>query len=151
TRSRCSVRNQYDFTNGSIIKQLILFSGPIILANLLQASYQVVDSLWVGNLLGAAALGAVSVSGVIVFTILAFVIGLNNAALTILSQQKGLGSEVGLKNYLNAFVVVLATMAFVLTILGYITTGQLLHLLGTPDDLLEMAKGYLQINFIGVI
>src|SRR5690625_735824 len=96
---------QYDFTKGSIFKQLFFFSGPIILANLLQASYQIVDSLWVGNLLGANALGAVSISGAIIFTVLAFVIGLNNAALTILSQQKGLKSEVGLINYLNALLL----------------------------------------------
>lgn len=141
----------YDFTKGNLVKQLIFFSGPIILANLLQTSYQVVDSLWVGNLLGAAALGAVSVSGAIIFTVLAFVIGLNNAALTILSQQKGSGSETGLRNYLNAFVVLLSVMAFVFTGAGYLGSTVLLKLLGTPADLMPMAKGYLQINFIGVI
>ena len=92
------MQSQYDFTRGNIFKQLIFFSGPIILANMLQTSYQVVDSLWIGNLLGADALGAVAVSGVIVFTLLSFVIGLNNAALTILSQQKGRADEEGLKN-----------------------------------------------------
>ena len=50
------MKNQYDFTEGNILKQLIFFSGPIILANLLQTSYQLVDSLWIGNLLGANAL-----------------------------------------------------------------------------------------------
>src|SRR5699024_1033726 len=106
--------------------------------------------LWVGNLLGAASLGAVSVSGVIVFTVLAFVIGLNNAALTILSQQKGQGSEEGLKRYLNAFVVLIIVMALTFMVVGYLIAGQLLELLGTPDDVIDMAKGYLRINFIGV-
>lgn len=46
-----------DFTYGNVFKQLVYFSGPIILANLLQISFQFVDSLWVGNLLGAKALG----------------------------------------------------------------------------------------------
>src|SRR5690625_875389 len=139
---------QYDFTKGSIFKQLVFFSGPIILANLLQASYQIVDSLWVGNLLGANALGAVSISGAIIFTVLAFVIGLNNAALTILSQQKGKDNERQLKSYLNAFVVILTVLAITFSLIGFIFSEQLLGLLGTPDDLLEMAKGYLRINFI---
>src|SRR5690625_4409387 len=84
---------RHDFTQGSIVRQLVTFSGPVMLANLLQVSYQLVDSLWVGNLLGAEALGAVAVSSVIVFTVLSFVIGMNNAALTILSQQQGRGDE----------------------------------------------------------
>src|SRR5690625_1274348 len=142
---------QYDFTKGNIFKQLIFFSGPIILANLLQASYQIVDSLWIGNLLGANALGAVAISSAIIFTVLAFVIGLNNAALTILSQQKGRNSKEGLKRYLNAFVVILTFLAILFSFSCFIFAEQLLLLLGTPDELLPMAKGYLRINFIGIL
>src|SRR5690606_1045876 len=105
------MKKQHDFTQGNIWRQLIVFSGPILLANLLQTSYQLIDSLWVGNLLGANALGAVAVSGTLIFTVLAFIIGLNNAALTILSQQKGRKNQDGLKRYLNAFVVLLTVMS----------------------------------------
>src|SRR5690625_3984520 len=142
---------QYDFTKGSIFKQLVFFSGPIILANMLQTSYQLVDSLWIGNLLGADALGAVAISSVIIFTMLAFVIGINNASLTILSQQKGRSDETGLKNYLNAFVVVLTIISVFVSIVGFLMTDWLLQLLGTPDDIFQLAKSYLQINFIGAL
>ena len=145
------MKKQYDFTEGNILKQLIFFSGPIILANLLQTSYQVVDSLWIGNLLGADALGAVAISGAIIFTMLSFVIGLNNAALTILSQQKGKGSQQGLKNYLNAFVVTLTILAILFSVFGYILSEQLLKLLGTPDTLFPLAMDYLRINFVGML
>lgn len=145
------MQSQYDFTRGNIFKQLIFFSGPIILANMLQTSYQVVDSLWIGNLLGADALGAVAVSGVIVFTLLSFVIGLNNAALTILSQQKGRADEEGLKNYVNAFVVILLFLSIIMAIIGVIFAEQMLQLLRTPENLMPYATRYLQINFIGVL
>jgi len=141
---------QRDFTKGSIWRHLILFSGPIILTNLLQTSYQFVDSLWVGNLLGANALGSVTIASTIVFTVLSFVIGLNNAALTILSQQKGKKNEYGLKRYLNAFVVVLTTLSIFLSVAGYIFAEELLRLLSTPENMLANAKVYLQINFIGI-
>lgn len=141
----------HDFTKGNILKQLIIFSGPIMLTNLLQTSYQVVDSLWIGNLLGATALGAVTVSSVIIFTVLSFVIGLNNAALTILSQQKGRNDVNGLKRYLNAFVVILATMSLLLSVAGFIFAEGLLNIMGTPDDMMVSAKSYLQINFIGIL
>ena len=142
---------KHDFTEGNIVKQLIVFSWPIMLTNLLQTSYQFVDSLWIGNLLGANALGAVAVSSTIIFIVLSFVIGLNNAALTILSQQKGLDNVDGLKRYLNAFVVVLTIMALCLSAIGYIFADRLLLLLGTPESMMQEATGYLRINFIGIL
>jgi len=142
---------QHDFTDGNIFKQLFIFSAPIILTNLLQVSYQFIDSLWVGNLIGSDALGAVAISGTVIFTVLSFVIGLNNAALTILSQQKGRKNEEGLKRYLNAFVVMLSGMSIALGIIGFFMSESILRLLGTPDAMFDMAVSYLQINFIGML
>src|SRR5699024_8154749 len=143
--------HQHDFTKGNILRQLIAFSTPVLLANLLQTSYQFVDSLWIGNLLGADALGAVSISSVIVFTVLSFVIGMNNAALTILSQQKGLHNETGLIRYLNAFVVILFILSMALGVTGFLLSEQLLALMDTPESLLADARTYLQINFLGML
>lgn len=47
----------YDFTQGNVLKQLVLFSMPIMLGNALQVSFQFIDSLWIGNLLGQRPLG----------------------------------------------------------------------------------------------
>ena len=142
---------QHDFTEGSTLRHLVTFSGPIMLANLLQLSFQLIDSLWVGNLLGAGALGAVAVSTVIMFTVLSFVIGMNNAALAILSQHKGRGDEEGLRAYLNAFVVILFLIASVLGAAGYLFAEDLLRLLGTPEDILDLASHYLGITFLGML
>lgn len=142
---------QYNFTEGSIFRQLFIFSGPIILTNLLQISYQFIDSLWVGNLIGEDGLGAVSLAGTVLATVLAFVIGLNNAALTILSQQKGRGSERGLKRYLNAFIVILTIMSLALGVFGYLFSEPILRLMGTPGSMIAMADSYLKINFLGII
>lgn len=142
---------QHDFTEGNIFKQLFIFSAPIILTNLLQVSYQFIDSLWVGNLIGADALGAVAISGTVMFTVLSFVIGLNNAALTILSQQKGRGSESGMRRYLNAFVVLLSIMSIALGVFGFFFSERILILLGTPEAMMPMAVSYLKINFLGIL
>ncbi|WP_078592422.1 MATE family efflux transporter [Evansella clarkii] len=143
--------NQHDFTEGSITKKMIFFSAPIFLTNLLQTSYQLIDSLWVGNLLGANALGAIAVSGTVVFTILSFIIGINTAALTILSQHKGAKDEEGLKKSLNAFVVILGIMTVALGLFGFLMSESILQWMGTPDEILPLATTYLQINFIGII
>ncbi|WP_010531482.1 MATE family efflux transporter [Lentibacillus jeotgali] len=150
-KSNIPRNKQHDFTQGSIFRHLIIFSGPLMLTNLLQTSYQFADSLWVGNLLGANALGAVAIASTIIFTVLSFVLGLNNAALTILSQQRGKDNDSGLKRYLNAFVVILTILALVLSVIGFVLAEQLLRLLGTPDNMLGEAETYLQINFLGIL
>lgn len=142
---------QQDFTKGPIIRQLFFFSGPIMLANLLQVSLQFINSLWVGNLLGANALGAVAISSTVVVTVLAFIIGINNTTLTVLSQQRGKANDSGLKKYLNAFVVVLGLLSILVGVLGYFYAEQILVLLNTPQEMLNDAKHYLQINFLGVL
>ncbi|PLT29367.1 MATE family efflux transporter [Peribacillus deserti] len=142
---------QHDFTTGNIFKQLIVFSTPILLANLLQTSYQFIDSLWVGNLIGSNALGAVAVSSTVIFTILSFIIGINNAALTILSQAKGRNNEERLKRYLNGFVVILFSLALLLGISGYVLAEFILNMMGTPQDIIPQAVKYLQINLAGIV
>lgn len=142
---------QTDYSEGNILKQLITFSSPILLTNLLQVSYQIIDSLWVGNLLGARALGVVSLSGTVIFTILSFIIGINQATLTILSQLKGKRDEQGLKRYVNAFVVTLFILSILLGVFGFIFAERILFLLGTPDSLVADASLYLRINFLGII
>lgn len=130
---------QYDFTKGSIMKKMILFSSPIFLTNILQTSYQVIDSLWVGNLLGPSALAATAVSGVVIFTILSFIIGINTSALTVLSQYKGAGNDDGLKKALNAFVVILGSLALILGVIGFVSAEWILNAMGTPEETLPLA------------
>lgn len=142
---------QHDFTNGPIQKQIILFAGPIILTNLLQVSYQFIDSLWVGNLIGDHALGAVTIASTVVVTVLAFIIGINNATLTILSQQKGRNDEEGLMRFVNAFIVILTGLSVLLAIFGFTFSNQILTFLHTPVDMLNEANIYLQINFLGIL
>lgn len=142
---------QHDFTQGSLMKKMLVFAGPFFLANLLQMSYQFIDSLWVGNLLGSDALAAVSLSSTLIFAVLSFIIGMNRASLTILSQHKGAQEQTGLKASLNAFVVSLGALAVLLGLAGILFAGELLHLLGTPADIMPAATLYLQINFIGIL
>ncbi|WP_394176153.1 MATE family efflux transporter [Guptibacillus hwajinpoensis] len=141
----------YDFTQGNIAKQMIYFSLPIFLTNLLQTSYQFIDSIWVGNLLGANALGAISIAAPVIFTVLSFIIGVNSATLTVLSQRKGAGDDRGLIESLNAFVVALTILSIAFGIIGFIFTDPILRFLGTPEEIFDSTKAYLRINFLGIL
>ena len=138
-----------DFTRGSIPGTLYRFSLPILLAHLLQASMQLINGLWVGNLLGSEAFAAVTVATTVLMVVLALILGLNNATLTIFAQLRGRNDERGIDTYLGAFLILLAGLSAVIGFAGYVFAERLLVLLDTPATILEQAMVYLRINFIG--
>src|SRR5690625_1213048 len=140
-----------DFTTGSIPRKLLLFSLPILAANLLQGSMQLINGLWVGNLLGSDAFAAVTVSTAVMMIVLAFVLGLNNAALTIFAQLLGAGDRAGINTYLGAFALLLIGLSAIIGTAGYLFAEWLLLLFNTPPPILAAARIYLQINFLGTL
>src|SRR5690625_6149448 len=86
-------RRMRDFTTGSILQHILVFSWPMLLGNLLQALYNTVDSFWVGRFIGPEALGAVSVSFPVIFGLVALIMGLTMATTTLVSQYQGARDE----------------------------------------------------------
>lgn len=139
------------FTAGSVANQLATFSFPILLANLLQVSMQLINSLWVGNLLGSGAFAVVTIGATVLTVVLAFVLGINNATLTIFGQLRGTGEPQKITSYLSAFVIILTILSVVISVVGYFFAEWLLRLMNTPLSIVDDTKVYLQINFIGTI
>ena len=140
-----------DFTQGSIPRKLIVFALPILVANLLQGSMQLVNVLWVGNLLGSRALAAVTVAHAVLMLVLAFVLGLNNATLTIFAQLRGSGDASRTDAYLGAFAILLLGLSAVVGVGGWVASGWLLALLDTPPEVVDQAQAFLRINFAGTV
>lgn len=138
-----------NFTEGAIPKTLLLFSLPILLANLLQASILIINALWVGNLLGSEAFAAITVGTTVIVVVLGFVLGVNNATLTIFAQLKGGNQQTAINDYLSAFCIVLVGLSLLIGSLGYIFAEKILLLLNTPASIMEPAKAFLKINFLG--
>ena len=140
-----------DFTHGAIPPKLVRFSLPILLANLLQASMQLVNGLWVGNLLGSEAFAAVTVATTLLAMVLAFVLGINNATLTIFAQLRGAGDDRGMDRFLGGFTLVLLVLSLLVGGAGFVLAGPLLVLLDTPPAILAEARSYLQVGFAGTL
>lgn len=140
-----------DFTVGSIPRKLMLFSLPILAANLLQASMQLVNGLWVGNLLGSDAFAAVTIATTVLQVVLAFVLGLNNATLTIFAQLRGANDRDGINAALGAFVIILGGLSVLVGAAGFVHAERLLVLLNTPEAVMEPARAYLRINLAGTL
>jgi len=140
-----------DFTQGAIPPKLVRFSLPILLANLLQASMQLVNGLWVGNLLGSAAFAAVTVATTLLAMVLAFVLGINNATLTIFAQLRGAGDAAGIDRFLGGFTLILLALSVLVGTAGLVFAEPLLVLLDTPASILGDARAYLQVSFAGTL
>src|SRR5690554_7204165 len=111
---------------------------------------QLINGLWVGNLLGSAAFGAVTVSITLISVVFAFVLGMNNATLTIFAQLRGKRNQADINAYLSTFVILLTILSAIIGVLGYMLAAPLLILLNTPAELLDAAEIYLKINFSGI-
>lgn len=112
---------------------------------------QLVNGLWVGNLLGSDAFAAVTVATTVVSAVLAFVLGLNNATLTIFAQLRGAGDKAGIDTHLGAFAILLVALSAVIGTAGYVFVERVLVLLNTPPSIMDAATAYLRINFVGTL
>ena len=78
-----------DFTEGSVSKQLLVFSAPLFLSSLLQVVYNMVDMIIVGHATGQTGLAAVAVGGDVSNFLTFFAMGFSNAGQIIISQYIG--------------------------------------------------------------
>ncbi|NPV70321.1 MAG: MATE family efflux transporter [Firmicutes bacterium] len=139
-----------DFTSGSIMRHLLTFSAPLFLGNLLQALYNTVDSIWVGRFLGAGALGAVSLSFPIVFTLISLAVGLSMATTVLVSQHFGAGNTAMVRRTVYTSIAFLGVLGAVTSVIGVVVHRPLLRLVNTPPDVMPMAAGYLWIYSAGL-
>src|SRR5690606_24123078 len=93
----------------------------------------------------------VTIGTTVTNVVLAFVIGMNNATLTIFAQLKGRGEKGQIHAYLSAFIVILLLLSLLTAALGYIYVAPLLLLLNAPEAILGIAADYLRIVFLGVL
>lgn len=88
---------QLDMTKGSPFRLIIKFIVPIIIGNIFQQLYSMVDTIIVGRYVGVQALAAVGATGTISFLILGFSQGLTTGFTIITGQRFGAGDEEGIK------------------------------------------------------
>ena len=140
-----------DFTTGSIPRHLITFSIPMFLGNLLQAMYNVVNSIWVGRFLGADALAAVSVGFPIIFTLISLIMGITLASTTLVAQYYGAKRQDMLAKTIGNSLSLITVFGLIVTIIGIVYNRDLLILVNAPPNILDMASDYLSVFFSGLL
>lgn len=140
-----------DFTSGSIFKQLIFFSAPLMLSGILQTSYNIVDIAVVGRAVGSNCLSGVSIGGDITHTLLFFAIGFSNAGQVLIAQQLGAKKMDQVGKTVGNLITFLLAVAIGLSILAIIFRKQILVWMNTPPEAWDYAWSYVTIAFIGTV
>jgi putative MATE family efflux protein len=134
-----------DFTEGSIGKQVINFSTPIMFGNLLMSVYGIINMIWVGRLLGHTAVAAVSASLPIIMLMPAFLIGLGMATNVLIAQAFGRKDTAMLKKILANSFFASILFCLLISVIALLLRRQVLEWVSAPQEIQVMALSYLTI------
>ena len=141
---------ELDMTKGKPSKLIMKFMIPIIIGNIFQQLYSMVDTIIVGRFVGVQALAAVGSTGTIMFLILGFMMGITTGFTVITSQRFGAGDYKAMRKSIgNAFLLAIVTTV-VMTVLSVGCMDGLLRIMNTPADIFDMAKEYIEIICMGM-
>jgi putative MATE family efflux protein len=142
--------NKQTLLEGPILSSLLKMAVPIMVANILQAAYQLVDAFWVGRL-GGTAVAAVSVSTPVIFLTMALGIGLAIAGSILIAQYFGAGDQKMVNHVAAQTLLMVISVSVILAIIGYLLSPLFLTALGVAPNVYDGALGFMQISFIGLV
>ena len=137
-------------TEGSLPKQILLFSLPLALSNLLQVLFNMSDVAVVGRFAGSTALGAVGSTSIFVTLFTGALIGLSNGINVLVARFYGAKHDTDVRRVVQTGLVVSLIAGLLLLVVGLVASPAFLRLLNTKDDLLPGAQLYLRVYFLGM-
>ena len=139
-----------DLTQGNVTKSILLFAAPMILGNLLQQCYNIVDMLIVGRALGAGALAAVGAAYTLMTFLTSVLIGMCMGSGTVFSFYFGKGDDRRMKEGMTASFLFITAVTIAMNILVFAAIDPILRMLKIPADIHEMMREYVWIIFWGI-
>lgn len=140
-----------DLTTGNEGKLILQFATPMLIGNVFQQLFSVVDSIVVGNFVGKEALAAVGASFPVIFVMVSMIIGLVMGTTVIISQYFGANDLVKVKRAIDTMYIYSTIFGVIMTVVGLIISEPLLRLLGLPEDIMPQAVLYLRIYLSGMV
>ncbi|EIZ78602.1 MATE efflux family protein [Novosphingobium sp. Rr 2-17] len=137
-----------DLTQGPILKTLLIFAVPTLLANVLQTLNGSVNAIWVGQLLGESALAATANANVVMFLLFAAVFGFGMATTVRVGQHFGARDIDAARSTFGSGLGFCLMLSVLTAIFGSLGASALLDMLSTPAASKPQALAYLQVVFV---
>ncbi|WP_294985760.1 MATE family efflux transporter [uncultured Fenollaria sp.] len=134
--------------HGDMRKAIITLATPIVLNNLIQTLYNLVDSFWVSGI-GETSFGATGFVWPIVFLFISIGIGLSIAGTGIISQLIGRSDYEKSKVYRENLYILTFILSIIVVVVGILSSGLIIKLMGAKGDLYTESKDYLEILYLG--
>jgi putative MATE family efflux protein len=138
---------------GPIVKTLLVLGWPVMVSNLLQSMYNIVDTFWLGKLGGTestSAVAALQVSWPIVFLMIAISFGFGSAGVALISQYTGARNPEEADKSAGQVLTMSFVFGITIAVLGFTFSHDIINLLGIKDAIAEAAVTYLEIIFLGI-
>ena len=140
-----------DMTHGSPFKLILSFWFPMLLGNLFQQVYNLADSIIVGRFVGVKAFAGVSATGSLNFMILGFLLGMCSGCAIPVAQAFGEGDPHRMRKYFANALYLCGGLAVVMSVVTALAARPILRWIGTPEDIMDQAYGYIVYIFGGMV
>ncbi|MBP3540760.1 MAG: MATE family efflux transporter [Clostridia bacterium] len=142
--------NTLNMTEGNPSRLLVMFALPMLIGNLFQQAYNLVDSIIVGKFVGASALAAVGATGSISFLFFSVCNGIGSGSGIVTSQYFGAGDPIRVKRAIANSAYIMFSAALVMGLAAFFAAPTLLKVMGTPADILADSTTYMRMSCLGV-
>ncbi len=139
-----------DLTTGPLLPKIILFALPLAASGILQLLFNAADVVVVGRFAGSQALAAVGSTSSLVNLLVNMFVGMSVGANVLTARALGAHDNTAVKNTVHTSVLLSLIGGVLLAVIGVCFSRPLLQLMGSPEDVIDLAALYLRIFFLGM-
>ena len=141
---------EIDMCHGPLLGKILLFSIPLMLSSILQLLFNAADIIVVGRFTGSQALAAVGSTSALINLLINIFVGLSVGVNVLVGTYYGGRQDKNVSETVHTAMLTGLLSGLVLVVVGIAAARPLLHLMGTPDDVLDQAILYMRIYFLGM-
>ena len=141
---------EIDMCNGPLLGKILLFSVPLMMSGILQLLFNAADIIVVGRFEGSSALAAVGSTSALINLLINVFVGLSVGVNVLVAKYYGGRREKDMSETVHTAITTSVLSGLFLVVLGLVAAKPLLHLMGTPDDVLSQSVLYMRIYFLGM-
>ena len=140
-----------DLTTGNVARLLLKFAFPLFISNALQAIYNIVDMIVVGQFIGGTGMSAVSIGGDILHLLTFVAMGFSSAGQVLVAQAVGAKRMDDLKRLIGTMFTFLMSAALIMSVICFFLRHQILGWLNTPAESYAYTMDYTVTCIVGLV